>query len=72
MSTLKKDLTDSAIAIIEAHDADLWVFMADARHFWQFAEQAEVEALYALTEAQHEALLGKWEDEDWYPENFGY
>lgn len=54
-----------AVAKIETHGANPWVFAADARHFWQFAEAADVACLTALDSAEHDALLGPWSDEDW-------
>ena len=48
---------DSAAAKISAHGANPWVFAADARHFEQFAGQAEICALRALTGAEKAALL---------------
>jgi hypothetical protein len=61
-----------ALFKLHLHGANPWVFEADARHFWQFAGVAEKKALYALTRDEHLALLGEWEDADWYPGTFGY
>lgn len=56
---------DAAAEKIATHGANPWVFAADARHFWQFARPAEKAALASLTSAEHTALLGPWEEEDW-------
>ena len=63
---------DAAAEKVAAHGANPWVFAADARHFWQFAGAAEKAAREALTEQEHTALLGPWDDSDFWPESFGY
>lgn len=52
---------DSAAAKIAAHGANPWVFAADSRHFWQFANAAEKSALLDLTTGEYIALLGMWD-----------
>lgn len=47
---------DAAAHVIAAHDANPWVFVADERHFQQFAGEAEHAALAALTAKQAQAL----------------
>ena len=65
-------LLDAAAAKIAAHGANPWVFSADARHFWQFAGDAEKAAYIDLSAEEHAALLGQWDEEDSEPEAFWY
>ena len=68
----RAEVLDSAAEKIATHGANPWVFAADARHFWQFAGEAEKSARLALTSEEHTALLGPWEEEEFDPESFGY
>ena len=43
---------------IKTHNANLWAFGADERHFEQFAEDADVRALAALSANEYAALIG--------------
>jgi len=54
---------DSAAAKLSTHRANPWVFSADARHFEQFAGQAELSAIEALTMREKSALLVFEEEE---------
>lgn len=65
-------LLDSAANKIAAAGSNPWVFSADARHFWQFAKDNEKQAMAALTPEEHHAIFGAWDEEDYYPESFGY
>lgn len=43
-----------------------WVFVADARHFWQFADKVDLEFFWnQMSDEDHEAVFGYWSDEDW-------
>ena len=42
-----------------------WVFTADARHFWQFADQYDLEFFWQMSDEDHGAIFGNWSDEDW-------
>jgi len=64
-------LLDEVADLIERHGANPWMFAADARHFWQFADTAAVAVLQAMTAEQAAAVLD-WCDEDFDPETFGY
>jgi hypothetical protein len=55
---------NSAAKKIDAHGANPWCFVADGRHFAQFAGAAEYAALSDLTEEEVNALLG-WTEDDW-------
>ena len=48
----------AAFIKIQAHNANLWAFGADERHFEQFADSNDTAALMALTEAEASALIG--------------
>lgn len=56
-------LLDSAAAKILAHGANPWVFIADVRHFEQFAEDCDRAALASFSKDEVDALLD-WEDLD--------
>ena len=58
-----KAALDSAAAKLSTHRANPWVFSADARHFEQFAGQAELSAIEALTMREKSALLVSEEEE---------
>ena len=47
---------DAAAQTIEVYGASPWVFVADERHFRQFAGDAEYDALTRMTRPQFEAL----------------
>ena len=43
-----------------------WVFVADARHFWQFADKVDLEFFWnQMSDEDHKAIFGYWSDEDW-------
>ena len=63
---------DSAAQKVATHGANPWVFTGDARAFWQFAREAELAAFAAFSAEEHLALLGPWDDAEYYPETFGY
>lgn len=42
-----------------------YVFCADERHFYQFADEADEAAKAALTPEEHDALLGPDWNDDW-------
>ena len=42
------EILETVASKIETHGANPWVFSADARHFWQFAGQAEYACLIKL------------------------
>jgi len=62
------DVLDAAAMKIAAHGAEPWVFVADARHFWQFAGSAEEATLQAFTQEEHLALMGEWSKEEYNPD----
>ena len=55
----------SAKKKIESMNANPWVFMADKRHFYQFATEVDKAAKAALTTEEFDALLGPDWDDDW-------
>lgn len=43
-----------------------WVFVADARHFWQFADNVDLEFFWnQMNNDDHRTIHRKWSDEDW-------
>jgi len=66
-----QDLLDEVADLIERHGANPWMFAADARHFWQFCNRADLAAVQAMTAEQAAAVLN-WDDEDFDPATFGY
>ena len=54
----------SAKSKIENMGANPWVFMADERHFYQYANEKDKAAKAALTPEEFDALLGSdWDDD---------
>jgi len=62
---------NAAAEKIAAHGGNPWVFVADARHYHQFAGAEDRAALLAMLPAERAALLGEWESEEWNAFSFG-
>lgn len=59
------DILTSAFEKMFSLGGNPWVFSADARHFWQFANFNDRKVLTEFTDQEHECILGSWDEEDW-------
>ena len=60
-----QEALSSAKKKIETMGANPWVFMADERHFYQYANEKDKAAKAALSTEEFDALLGPDWDDDW-------